>query len=126
VASPHCTTMRDLQALPTPQPVTDPWAGPSVPPGHTVATGYVPIHDVVCHATFGHQLSPAEVERSYRRQLELEDAQSWPPPTGHWSGGRFVLTDGRHRYVAALMLGVEFLFVAWLQPPTTASPSRPN
>ena len=31
--------------------------------------------------------------------------------------GRFVLTDGRNRYVAALMLGVRHLFVAWLRPP---------
>jgi hypothetical protein len=95
------------------------WAGPSVPPGHCVRTGYVPIHDVVCLARSGHQLLPAEVERAYRRQLELEDHQAWPPPTGYWrSDRRFVLTDGRNRYVASLMLGLEHLLVAWLLPLT--------
>jgi len=29
---------------------------------------------------------------------------------------RFVLTDGRNRFVACLMLGIEYLFVAWLVP----------
>jgi hypothetical protein len=82
------------------------WAGPSVPPGHTVQTGYVPIENVVCHAPFGHQLLPAEVERAYRRQLELGDQQAWPPPTGYWrEDQRFMLTDGRNRFMASLMLG---------------------
>ncbi len=90
----------------------------TVPAGCVVKTGYVPIHDVVCHASFGHQLYPAEVERAYRRQLERGSEQSWPPPTGYWrADGRFVLTDGRNRYTAALMLGIEFLFVAWLEAP---------
>jgi hypothetical protein len=93
------------------------WAGPAVPPGHTVRSGYVHIHDVICCAPFGHQLLPAEVERAYRRQLELGDQQAWPPPTGYWrSDHRFVLTDGRNRFVACLMLGVEYLLVAWLVP----------
>ncbi len=91
------------------------WAGPAVPVGHVVRTGYVPIHDVVCHAPVGHQLLPAEVERAYRRQLELKDQQPWPPPTGYWrQDHRFVLTDGRNRFVASLMLGVEHLLVAWV------------
>lgn len=94
------------------------WPGLSVPPGHTVHVEYVTTHDVVCHARYGHQLYPAEVERAYRRQLELADHQAWPPPTGYWrDDGRFVLTDGRNRYVAALMLGLEHLLVAWLAPP---------
>jgi hypothetical protein len=93
------------------------WAGPAVPAGHVVRTGYVPIHDVVCLARTGHQLLPAEVERAYRRQLELDDQQAWPPPTGYWrQDHRFVLTDGRNRFVAALMLGIEHLLVAWLVP----------
>ena len=94
------------------------WGGLRVPAGHRVATGYVAIHEVVCHAIDGHQLYPAEVERAYRRQLELGDDQGWPPPTGYFrADGRFELTDGRNRYVAALMLGVEYLFVAWLLAP---------
>jgi hypothetical protein len=91
------------------------WAGGEVPAGHVVRSGYVAIHDVVCEVSFGHQLLPAEVERAYRRQLELGSRQAWPAPTGWWrEDGRFVLTDGRNRYVAALMLGVEHLLVAWV------------
>ena len=94
------------------------WAGPTVPAGHVVRTGYVPIHDVICMAPYGHQLLPAEVERAYRHQLELAGEQRWPPPTGYWRGDRrFVLTDGRNRYVACLMLGIEHLLVAWLIAP---------
>src|SRR5215208_1813856 len=94
------------------------WAGVPVPPGHVVETGYVPIHDIVSIASSSHQLYPAEVERAYRRQLELGDHQTWPPPTGYWrEDGRFVLTDGRNRFTAASMLGLEHLFVAWLRAP---------
>jgi hypothetical protein len=105
----------------TPDAVPEPfrsWAGDTVPEGHTVATGYVPIHDVVCHSRYGHQLYPAEIERAYRRQLAIGSDQLWPPPTGYRRpDGRFVLTDGRNRYVAALMLGTEHLLVAWLEAP---------
>ena len=113
VADLHVVSDRDLAAA---AEAVD-WAGPAIPPGHVVRTGYVRIHDVVCHAPVGHQLLPAEVERAYRRQLELGDQQAWPPPTGYWrSDHRFVLTDGRNRFVACLMLGVEYLLVAWLVP----------
>ena len=114
----------EVAALPVRSPLEE-WGGTVVPAGHTVETGYVPIHEVVCHAAHGSQLLPAEVERAYRRQLALEDGQAWPPPTGYWrDDGRFVLTDGRNRYVAALMLGVRHLLVAWLRPPAAAREGR--
>jgi hypothetical protein len=47
--------------------------------------------------------------------LQLGSQQRWPCPVGHWEGERFVITDGRHQYVAALMLGLEFLLVAWTE-----------
>jgi hypothetical protein len=107
----HVVTEQDLAAASQ----ASEWAGPAIPAGHVVQTGYVPTQDVICHAPFGHQLLPAEVERAYRRQLELGDQQAWPPPTGYWTADhRFVLTDGRNRFVACLMLGVEHLLVAWL------------
>ncbi|HET7043460.1 MAG TPA: hypothetical protein VFI37_01315 [Gaiellaceae bacterium] len=110
--------LRVLEPVDTAAAACREWAGGAVPAGHVVESGYVPIHDVVCHAPKGHQLYPAEVERAYRRQLELEAEQAWPPPTGWWrEDGRFVLTDGRNRYVAALMLGLEYLLVAWLESP---------
>ena len=95
------------------------------------------IHDIVCFVRASHQLYPAEVERAYRRQLELGDEQGWPPPTGYWrddgmptdeyssvgiAGTPMVVPIGRHRYVAALMLGVEYMLVAWVvAPPTLCS-----
>ena len=116
--------MRDLRVVEA-ETSTRPdliWAGDRIAEGHTVATGYVPIHDVVIYAPHGHNLYPAEVERAYRRQLEIAPDQGWPPPTGYWrSDGRFVLTDGRNRYVASLMLGLAYIFVAWLVAPDDAS-----
>jgi hypothetical protein len=107
-----------IAAAPEPLPTTREWTGAEVPAGHVVATGYVAIQDVVCRVDPSHQLNPAAVERSYREQLASDGAQAWPPPTGHWrDDGRFVLTDGRHRYVASLMLGMTHLLVAWLRPP---------
>jgi hypothetical protein len=109
----HVATEADVAAAATALE----WAGPAVPAGHVVRTGYVPTDDIVCHARAGHQLLPAEVERAYRRQLELGDQQPWPPPTGYWRHDhRFVLTDGRNRFVASLMLGVEHMLVSWLIP----------
>ena len=81
-------------------------------------TGYAPIHDVVVYARLGHQLAPTAVEQAFCRQLELREDQAWPPATGYWrEDGRFVLTDGRTRFVAALMLGMEYVLVAWLVAP---------
>ena len=95
------------------RPVVD-WAGVRVAPGHVVRTGYVGVEDVVMHVR-EYQLSPAAVERAYCRQLDLGRDQAWPPPTGYWRDDRrFVLTDGRHRFIATLMLGMEYLLVAWL------------
>ena len=123
--------MPDLNVVAAPTAITDDvvepaqeWGGTLVPAGHTVATAYVEIDQVVCLAGPASQLHPAEVERAYRRQLALQDEQAWPPPTGYWrNDGRFVLTDGRNRYVAALMLGIQHLFVAWLCPPAEMADS---
>jgi hypothetical protein len=118
--------MPDLRTVDTSRELTrriPDWGGARVAEGHTVETGYVAIQAVVMHAPPGHQLHPADVERAYCRQLELGTDQAWPPPTGYWrEDGRFVLTDGRNRYVAALMLGLEYLFVAWLVPPSRSCP----
>jgi hypothetical protein len=84
--------------------------------GHVVVTGYVQLEDVLCHVHPDHQLNPAAVERAYREQLAHGGSQAWPPPTGYWrEDGRFFLTDGRHRYLAALMLGMSHLLICWLR-----------
>jgi hypothetical protein len=119
-ASPQWIAVRNLSVVEPAVAVAsvEGWAGSRVAAGHVVQTGYVDVHDVVVYARGGHHLSPAAVERAYCRQLELGDDQAWPPLTGYWrDDGRFVLTDGRHRFIAAVMLGVEYVLVAWLVAP---------
>lgn len=90
-----------------------------VGPGQLVRTGYVPAHRIrlACRA----RMAVGDVESAYRRRLQLGDSQPWPPPVGRWEedpeDGRrqFVITDGRHEYVAALMLGHRSILVAWLE-----------
>jgi hypothetical protein len=60
-------------------------------------------------------MAVGDLDRAYQRLLQTAPAQPWPPPVGRWEGERFVIHDGRHTYVAALMLGFESIFVAWLE-----------
>jgi hypothetical protein len=93
----------------------------AVAPGATVITGYVSV-DVVrlaCRA----RMAVGDVDRAYQRRLQLGDHQPWPCPRGHWEGERFVIVDGRHDFVAALMLGLEYILVAW--PGEASSDVRP-
>jgi hypothetical protein len=85
----------------------------AVPPGQVVRTAYVPIGkvDLACRA----RMAIGDVKESYERQLQLGSRQPWPCPRGFWQADRFVVEDGRHQYVASLMLGLEFLLVAWLE-----------
>lgn len=84
----------------------------AVPPGAIVKTGYVPIEDVVlaCRDRMG----IGDLSAAYQKRLQMGDHQAWPPPRGYWRGERFVVEDGRHEFVAALMLGQQFILVAWL------------
>ena len=65
------------------------WAGVRVPEGHTVATGYVPIHDVVIHAPRGQHLDPAEVERATAGSSSSAPTKRGrrPPGTGARTAG---------------------------------------
>lgn len=84
-----------------------------VPAGQAVTTGYVPVHKVkmACRE----RMAIGDVEEAFRLLLRVRPSQPWPPPVGHWEGETFVIVDGRHTYIAALMLGYEHLFVAWLE-----------
>jgi hypothetical protein len=44
----------------------------------------------------------------------------------HWEDGRFVVCDGRHDYLAALMIGRDKLFVYWLEAAPEAIPDLRN
>jgi hypothetical protein len=85
----------------------------AVPAGRTVSTGYVEVHCV--RMACRERMALGDVDVAYRRRLQLGAAQPWPPPLGYWEQDRFVLMDGRHDFVAALMLGVTHLLVAWLE-----------
>jgi hypothetical protein len=53
----------------------------------------------------------------HRHGLGRRCRSSWPPPTCCWRNNRrFVLTDGRNRCLASLILALEYLLVAWLVP----------
>lgn len=83
----------------------------AVPPGQHVVTGYVPIHKV--RLACRDRMAIGDVRTAYERRIQLGDHQPWPCPRGQWDGDAFVVIDGRHDYVAALMLGLEHILVAW-------------
>ncbi len=90
----------------------------AVPPGRKVVTGYVHIDQVRfgCHA----RMALADVKEKYERRLQLGDHQPWPCPRGEWDGvagqSRFTVIDGRHDVAAAMLLGQEYVLVAWPEP----------
>lgn len=89
----------------------------AVPPGHVIRTGYVHVDQVrlACRA----RMAVGDVDRAFQRRLQLGDRQPWPCPRGHWDGDRFVVVDGRHDFVACLMMGIEFVLVAWVEGPAS-------
>lgn len=85
----------------------------TVTPGQVVRTGYVDVFK--CRLACRERMAVGDVGNAYQKLLQLGDRSAWPCPNGHWDGDEFVIHDGRHEYVAALMLGRTHLFVAWLQ-----------
>lgn len=84
-----------------------------IDPKHHVRTAWIDID--LCVIGNRAQMSPEAVEKSFRRLLSQGDCGSWPPVNGHWLGKRFIVCDGRHEYIASLMLGRKNLFVAWVE-----------
>ncbi len=97
----------------------------AVPPGELVRTGYAAVDQLKfgCRA----RMAIGDVDRAYQRRLQLGDHQPWPCPRGHWVGepeapdSHFVIVDGRHDAVAALMLGQDYILVAWGEAAPAAS-----
>ena len=81
-----------------------------VRPDQTVSVEWVPID----RCTLTGQMSPEAVEKKYRKLLQHGDSACWPPLLGHWQGETMVIDDGRHEYVASLMLGRREVLVATL------------
>jgi hypothetical protein len=64
-----------------------------------------------------------DVDRAFQRRLQHQPDDAWPPPVGEWEddsdGARtFVIHDGRHEFIAALMLGSREILVAWIEDAT--------
>jgi hypothetical protein len=82
-----------------------------VAPGEVVKTGYVDVWS--CRMACRERMAVGDIDRAFQRLLQLGEQSAWPCPNGHWAGDTFVIEDGRHEYVASLMLGKTHILVAW-------------
>lgn len=94
----------------------------AVPPGHIVETDYVHIHK--CRLANRTRMAVGDVASAFHKRLNLGDHQPFPPPNGYWEGDTFVILDGRHEYIAALMLGFDQILVAWVSRSLSAETLR--
>jgi hypothetical protein len=85
----------------------------AVPRGAIVRTGYVPIHKV--RLGCNERMAVGDIAAAYQKRLQLGDRQPFPCPNGAWEGETFCIYDGRHEYVATLMLGFDQILVAWVE-----------
>lgn len=85
-----------------------------VTPKQRVETAWVDIWS--CQLSNRDRMAVGDVAAKFQRRLALGDAQPWPAITGYWSVAdqRFVILDGRHEWVAAVMLGHEKVLVSWI------------
>jgi hypothetical protein len=88
--------------------------GMSVPEGHIVRTDYVQIEKI--RMACRERMAVGDVDRAYQKVLQQGAGTAWPPPYGRWEGETFLLLDGRHEFIASLMLGKTHLLVAWVEP----------
>lgn len=77
------------------------------------------VHVDQCVLGSRERMTPEAVEKKWRKLLQQGEAASWPPIVGHWDRDsqavRFVVDDGRHEFLAALMIGRERVLVCWLE-----------
>lgn len=86
----------------------------AVPAGHIVKTAYVPVEAI--RMACRERMAVGDVDRAYQKKLQLGSQSSWPCPNGRWlNDTTFELHDGRHEFIATLMLGHTHLLVAWIE-----------
>jgi len=90
-----------------------------VPPGHIVCTQYVPIFSV--RLACRERMAVGDVASAFQKRLQLGHYEPFPCPIGHWDGDEFVIVDGRHQWVANVMLGKSHILVSWIQVGTEES-----
>jgi hypothetical protein len=83
-----------------------------VEPGQRVCTEYVDVFK--CRLACRERMAVGGVGLAYQKSLQLAPAQQWLPPVGAWDGDNFIIHDGRHQWVAAVMLGYTHILVAWV------------
>jgi hypothetical protein len=94
-----------------------------VPAGWLEETAYVPAHRIRLGDTS--RIDPAALREVYNRIAGVSHhspgTQLSPCPKGFWEKGEdgvdtFVIVDGRHRFLAYLMLGYRHILVRWNVP----------
>lgn len=88
--------------------------GMTVPQSAVVKTGYVAVEAVSLKCR--DRMAVGDVQSAMSRRMAAAPGQPWPCPVGEWDGERFYISDGRHEYIAALMLGCTHILVAWIDP----------
>jgi hypothetical protein len=83
-----------------------------VPAGQVVRTGYVCVWK--CRLANRAPMAVGDVAGAHSRLLQLGTDSLWPCVNGVWEGDEFAIHDGRHEYIAALMLGRTHILVAWI------------
>lgn len=89
-----------------------------VPPGKVIVTGYVNVFDI--ELACRERMAVGDVDRAFQKQLQLGQDSMHPCPNGFWEsngarGRKFVIEDGRHEWIAQVMLGRTYILVAWLE-----------
>jgi hypothetical protein len=80
--------------------------------GQVVKTAYVDVWK--CRLANRDRMAVGDVAASYQKVLQLGEQSAWPCPNGHWEGDTFVIEDGRHEWLACVMVGRSHMLVAWL------------
>jgi len=84
----------------------------AVPAGCVVKTGYVDVFKV--RLACRERMAVGDVAAAYQKVLQLGDSEQWPCPTGQWDKDIFELSDGRHQWIASVMLGKTHMLVSWI------------
>lgn len=86
-----------------------------VPAGHILKSAYVRTADIVFPLDPIKPMAVASVEAKIKGYTGHPDVEFYPLPVVRWVEDRPHLWDGRHRYIASLMLGRETMLVCWTE-----------
>lgn len=86
-----------------------------IPAGHVLKSAYLPLLEIVFPLN-GAPMAIASVKEKIDHYSSIGPGQTYPLPIGKWVDGRFHLWDGRHRYIASLMMGRSTMLVGWVEP----------